>query len=60
MTQTHPAPNEPRALTFYLIAAVILGGAVGGILTMGLAGMTLWIVGLTFLALFGMIVVPFR
>lgn len=60
MTQTHPTPNEPSALTFYLIAAVILAGAVGGILMMGLAGMTLWMVGLTFLVLFGLVVVPFR
>ena len=58
-TQSHPA-TEGSALAFYLIAAVVVLGAALGILTMGLGGMILWMVGLTFVILLGLVVVPSR
>lgn len=64
MTETHPATAHPvpegSALAFYLIAAAVVLGSALGILIMGLGGMILWMVGLTFVILLGLVVVPFR
>lgn len=64
MTETHPASTHPAtegsALAFYVLAAIIVLGAALGILTMGLGGMILWMVGLTFVILAGLVIVPFR
>ncbi|MDF1619597.1 hypothetical protein [Pseudothioclava nitratireducens] len=52
--QTHTTQSE-SGLMLYVIAAVVVLGAVAGLLTMGLGGMILWMVGVTFACL-GMLV----
>lgn len=57
MSATHVETGTSGAAVAYLIALVIVGGAVAGVLTMGLGGLTLWFVALTFLALAFMVIV---
>jgi len=59
MTTTHPESGNPGALGAYLVALLVVAGAVAGVVTMGLGGLILWFVALTFLILAGMIVVSF-
>lgn len=57
MTDTHTSGNS-GALGFYIAALVIVLGIVVGIATMGLAGLTLWMVALTFIVLAAMLILP--
>lgn len=57
MTTTHPETGNPGAVGAYLVALLVVGGAVAAVVTMGLGGLILWFVGLTFVILAAMIVV---
>ncbi|MFC5737096.1 hypothetical protein DFO80_11724 [Rhodobacter sp. 140A] len=59
MTTTHPETGTPGALGAYLIALLVVAGAAASVLVMGLGGLILWFVALTFLILAGMIIVSF-
>ncbi len=53
---SHSADDNSGAFAAYVIAAIIVLGAVAGYLFMGLGGFILWFVGLTFVMLAGMVV----
>lgn len=55
MTATH-ASNTKGDLLMFLVAAILVGGAVVGLLLGGLGGMIWWFVALTFFALAFMVV----
>lgn len=55
MTATH-ASNSKGDLLMFLVAAILVGGAVVGLVLGGLGGMIWWFVGLTFFALAFMVV----
>lgn len=57
MTASHTASDNGGALIMYAIAALIVVGAVAGLVLGGMGGMLWWFVALTFVALGLMVVV---
>lgn len=55
MSAVQTQPGNPGALTFYIIAAIIVVGLVLGTLVYGLLGLTVWMVVLTF-AIFAVLI----